>query len=331
MNKLDSAILHHLSDEYQTTFDAITPYKTVYRVSSGGKWYILKPVKKQNIINNYNYLLAQKFPHVIYPLITKNASFVTRYEHEYYYLTPYVENIDYPLDKRLIDYIQLLHKLHQVTEIKRQFKKEQFLRIYRRQMRDLNHQFLILDEFLRECEQKKNKTNFDWFYLMHYYRLIDLKNILLTLQSKIDQALESIDQFNYALIHNQPSIDHFLVTNEKNYLISLDHSIISMKIYDYIQLFIEYCEYPVDWLDLIRRENISDFEFHYFAFSVIYYLVMNLQVTSLLNQSALISINHFLYTLDVADRNLNLYQNYHQSTSYKVNEGDETNVNESEQ
>jgi hypothetical protein len=310
MNNLSNEFIDHLRQVYPIKIDKVIRYKTVYQVVSGDKRYILKRVKNKNLINNYNYLLAQKFQHMIIPVYTIDGKFTTQFNNYSYYLTPFIENINYPLDKRLIDYIGLLSKLHKTTNIKRKFKKDQFKRIYRKQMRHLNNRFMILDEFVQECETSSQKSLFMWHYLMQYSDMMFIKRTLLEIQKKIDEALETIDQFNYSLIHNSPSIDHLIVTNEKNYLISFDQSMISLKIYDYIKLFIEYCEYPVDWLGLIQSEEITNFEFYYFVFCVIYYIIMNIDVTVYIKSPPYIAINNLVHNMDVIERIITVYREH---------------------
>jgi hypothetical protein len=322
MNKQSDDFKNHLSKTYRLKIDEIIPFKTIYQVKSGDKCYLLKRVKNRNLINNYNYLLSQKFVNFVMPLLTVDRHLTMKYNNYSYYLTPFVDNIEYPLDKRLIDYVDLLSKLHQATNIKRQFKKDQFKRVYKKQMRHLNDHFFILDAFLSECETAKEKNVFMWHYLSQYQDLIYIKNTLLEIQKKIDEALETIDQFNYSLIHNSTSLDHFIVTNEKNYLISLDQSIISLKIVDYIKLFIEYCEYPVDWLGLIQSEEITNFEFYYFVFNVIYYMVLSIDVSASLNQSAYIAINNLISNLDVIEKIIYIYFQHKQSATDEIDQTD---------
>ena len=277
----DRALIQHLKRDYRLKVDRIVPFKTVTKVLVGDKAYILKRVKNRRVIRNYNYLSAQKFAHVILPLLTIHGSFVTRFKGERYYLIPFHATIEYPHDKRLIDYIELLVKLHEKTKVIRPFDTEEFTRVYQKQQRDLADRFHILDAFLGECETKNEKTIFMWYYLSQYPKIIGIKNLLLDIQKKIDEELSQIDHFGFALIHNRPSLDHFIVTNEKNYLINFEHSVISLTIYDYIKLFIEYFEVPINWLSIIQREAMRPFEFYLFVFNVVYTIILNLDVTNM--------------------------------------------------
>ncbi|HEY8364775.1 MAG TPA: hypothetical protein VIK84_04305, partial [Haloplasmataceae bacterium] len=114
----------------------------------------------------------------------------------------------------------------------------------------------------------------------------------------------------YCIIHNNPSIDHFIVTNEKNYLISFDHSTIGFKVHDYIKLFIDYSDIDVDWMTLIVNDEITKFEFYYFIFNVLYFIILNIDITFLKKNQNYESINTLIHSLDVGTKAIDLYQKY---------------------
>lgn len=306
----EQELIQHLWHAYRLKADRIVPYKTVHQVFVGDQAYVLKRVKSRRVIQNVNYLSAQKFTHAILPLLTVDGQYVTTYKGKDYYLLPYHANIDYPHDKRLLDYIDLLIKLHQKTRVIRPFDTDGFIRIYEKQKRDLADRFLILDAFMAECETTSHKSVFKWYYLSQYPKIIGMKQLLTELQQQIDNHVSTIDHFSFSLIHNRPSLDHFIVTNEKNYLINFEYSVISLPIYDYIQLFIEYCDFPIDWYALVEREAMSPFEVYLFVFQVIYTIVLNFDVTTMKHSPDVIAINHFVYSYGVIEQLIQLYQKW---------------------
>src|SRR5690554_398937 len=245
------------------------------------KEYVLKRVKNKEVIDIYYFLLSQKFTYFIMPELTVNNQLFMAYNQKFYYLIPYYDDIDYPIEKKLIDYIDLLQKLHNKTSIRKNFNRTQFKRLYNKKLKRLERQFQLLDLYIVESENKKYKSIFDWTYIVKYNEIMFIKNTLINLNEKIASLLEEIDVYEYCIIHNNPSIDHFIVTNEKNYLISFDYSTIGFKVHDFIKLFIDYSEYDVDWMNLIIKDEITEFEFYYFIFNVLYYIIRNTNITSL--------------------------------------------------
>jgi hypothetical protein len=312
MNKIDANLIHELNQEYQLEITQVINLNSIHLLrTKDDKQYILKKAKSKKLTKIYDYLLAQKFAHFIHPLHNRHKTIITKIDDVDYYLIPYVYNIDYSMDKRLLDYVDLLHKLHKTTVIARKFNRALFLKTYRRQIKKLNKQFSLLDFYIVECETKIDKSIFDWTYLFKYHEIMFIKNTLLKIQDTIEDELEKMDIYNYCLIHNNCSIDHFIVTNEKNYLISFDASMISLKIYDYIKIFIEYSEADVDWLNILLSEDINTFEFNYFIFNVLYYVILNIDITYLANNDSFASINSLVYNLHVCQKALELNGKYH--------------------
>ncbi|QVK19040.1 hypothetical protein KHQ81_04860 [Mycoplasmatota bacterium] len=311
MKNYSQALINHIESNYNLKIIQISPINEVLKIKTNQNHvYVLKKVKKREIIQVYYFLLSQKFTHFVMPEKTVYNQIFTSFENQLYYMIPYFDDIDYPIDKKLIDYIDLLNKLHKSTTIRKHFNRPQFNKLFKKKLKRLDKQFQLLDLYIIECENKKYKSIFDWTYLVKYNEIMYIKNILLKLQSQIENLVDDIDNYDYCIIHNNPSIDHFIVTNEKNYLISFDHSTIGFKVHDYIKLFIDYSEYEVDWMTLIINDKITNFEFNYFIFNVLYYIVKNIEITFLSNNKNLESINTLIHNLFVCAKAIELYQKY---------------------
>lgn len=311
MKNFSQSLINHIEKNYNIKITQIIPINEVLKVkTSQNHVYILKKVKKREIIQVYYFLLSQKFTHFIMPEKTVYNQIFTNFENQLYYVIPYFDDIDYPIEKKLIDYIDLLNKLHRSTTIRKHFNRSQFNKLFKKKLKRLDSQFQLLDLYIIECENKKFKSIFDWTYIVKYNEIMYLKNILLKLQSQVEALVDDIENYDYCIIHNNPSIDHFIVTNEKNYLISFDHSTIGFKVHDYIKLFIDYSEYDVDWMTLIINDHISKFEFNYFIFNVLYYIVKNIEITFLSKNQNLESINILIHNLFVSAKAIELYQKY---------------------
>lgn len=310
MININQQLIDHIQREYHFKVLQVIKEGSVLKLKTKKKYYMLKKMRNKKVIKIYNFLLSQKFNNFIIPVATINNELYTKYKNQEYYLTPWFDNIDYPVEKKLIDYIDLLKHLHQSTTIHKKFNKAQFVRLYKKRMKALNIQFQLLDYYIIECESKRNKSIFDWTYLTKYNEIMYIKNVLLKIQQQIEDLLEDIDKYDYCIIHNNTNIDHFIVTNEKNYLISFDYSTIGFKVHDYIKLFIEYSEYDVDWMNLINSDNIEPFEFYYFIFNVLYYIIKNIEITFLSNNYPFEAINILMHNLYVSSKAVELYQKY---------------------
>lgn len=311
MNKFSQDLIDHIAKNYNLKIVQAIPINDILKIKSNkNKFYALKKIRRKEVIDVFNFLLSQKFSNFIMPEFTVYKQMFTSFDNQIYYLLPYFDDIDYPIEKKLIDYIDLLYKLHRNTTIRKKFNKTQFNRLYKKKLKQLDRQFQLLDLYIVECENKEYKSVFDWTYVVKYYEIMYVKNILLKLQSQIEELVDTLEKYDYCIIHNNPSIDHFVVTNEKNYLISFDYSTIGFKVHDYIKLFIDYSEYEVDWLTLIINDNVSKFEFYYFIFNVLFYIIRNIEITFLSKNNNLESINILIHNLFVASKAVELYQKY---------------------
>jgi len=311
MINFSQSLIDNVEKNYKIKSIQVTPINETLKIKTKKKKeYVLKRVKNKEVIDIYYFLLSQKFTYFIMPELTVNNQLFMAYNQKFYYLIPYYDDIDYPIEKKLIDYIDLLQKLHNKTSIRKNFNRTQFNRLYNKKLKRLERQFQLLDLYIVESENKKYKSIFDWTYIVKYNEIMFIKNTLINLNEKIASLLEEIDVYEYCIIHNNPSIDHFIVTNEKNYLISFDYSTIGFKVHDFIKLFIDYSEYDVDWMNLIIKDEITEFEFYYFIFNVLYYIIRNTNITSLSKNKNYESINILIHNLHVAAKAIELYQKY---------------------
>ena len=70
-------------------------------------------------------------------------------------------------------------------------------------------------------------------------------------------------------------------------------------------------------MNLIIKDEITDFEFYYFIFNVLYYIIRNTDITFLSKNKNYESINTLIHNLYVAAKAVELYQKYesiHSST-----------------
>ncbi|ERJ13577.1 hypothetical protein [Haloplasma contractile] len=321
MNNIDDSLREAVEELYEIKIQKVFPMNTVFKIKTDdGKTFCLKQTNNKNLMNIYNYLVAAKFKHIILPIRNKNNEYLTSYKHGYLYVTPWCDDIGYPIERKLVDYLEILTIMHETTFIDKKFNKKQFVRTYAKQKKQLNNHFSIIDYFLVECESSDYKQVFEWAFLMNYRKIIEVKNIFMTLQDKIDTLVDSIKVFPYCMIHNNPIIDHFIVTNENKYFISLDKSILGISTHDFIKPFIEYCDMEVDWYKLVTENHSHELAFYYFIFNVLYYIVKNIDITYLSGNAHFESINSFIYTIHVINRACDIYYKYEGMKEKQTNE-----------
>ena len=90
-----------------------------YRVGGdNGKEYVLKETNAV-ALQKYQYLYNQGVNNVIYPILNRNESFVTRANDSNYYISEYVKQIKIRNDTRVSNLYNELSILHQQTQIRK--------------------------------------------------------------------------------------------------------------------------------------------------------------------------------------------------------------------
>lgn len=293
---------------YNIKINKVTRINSVYKLYCFDRIYIFKLSKNKKLDIIYNTLTTQKFKHFVAPCRSaiSNAYYVIISSY-YGYLFPYVENIYYPHEKKLIDYVDVLRKLHEVTLINKKFDKLTFMKIYKKQRRGLRHVFEGMDDYLKESEVSNSKTVFQWTFLMNYKTIMRLKNMLIHLQDKMNKRLESIDLFFYCIVHNNCTMDHFLVENGQKYLINFDQSFLGIRTHDYVKLYIENADVEIDWYRILFGDFEDPFEIQFLVYNILYYLVLNININKLTTSKTFEAINQFVDTLSITEKIMDLY------------------------
>ena len=261
-------------------------------LSFADKNVILKKVNKKTK-NIYDFLASQQVENVLYPL----KQYV--FENEIFFVYNYINNYEYPTEKKIIDLIDAVFKLHEKTGFTVRLNDINFKYFYRT-YKGLDRIFQTLEMMVRECEVKKDKTDFEWIVLSKYFIFLDAKKIMYQTQRKIHKYLDNHGSAIYALNHGNLNLSHYI----QKKLISFDNGYIGIFVSDYAKLYVALDDCPGEWFKEIEEKLNSytnDFYKLYFKFLVLYIYMINLKFSSfndhtVLNTYVQIStkINRFL-------------------------------------
>lgn len=288
-NELISKIEESFNTKIINT-EALTPMVTL--LSFKDKKYILKKVNKKTK-NIYDFLASQKVENILYPL----KQFI--FEKEIFFIYNYVNNYEYPGEKKISDLINATHELHKKTGFVVRLNDINFKYFYR-SYKTLDRIFQTLEMMIRECEVKKEKTDFEWIVLSKYYIFLEAKKIMYQTQRKIHKYLDNHGSAIYSLNHGNLNLNHYI----QKKLISFDNGYIGIFVSDYAKLYVSLDDNEGEWFKEIEEKLNSyenDFYKLYFKFLVLYIYMINLKFSSfnehvILNTYIQISvkINRFL-------------------------------------
>lgn len=273
-----------------TKIEALTFQVTL--LSFNNVKYIIKKVniKTKNI---YDFLASQKVSNVMFPI----KQFI--FENELYFAYNFINDYDYPKEKKIYDLINVVHELHQKTGFTVRLNDSNFKYFYRI-YKNLDRIFQTLEMLVRECETSQNKSDFEWIILSKYYIFLSTKKIMYQIQKKIHKYLDNHGNVTYALNHGNLNLNHFL----QKKLVSFDNGYTGIFVSDFAKLYVSLDDIDGTWFKEIEGKINSyenDFFKMYFKFLVLYIYIINLRISSfdkhtILNTYIQIAskINHFL-------------------------------------
>ncbi len=231
-------------------------------------------LKKVNIRtkNIYDFLASQKVNRVEFPI--KQFKF----DNDIYFVYKHINSYEYPSEKKISDLIDAVHELHKKTGFTVRLNDVNFKFFYRI-YKNLDRIFQTLEMFVRECEEKQKKSDFEWIVLSKYHIFITAKKMMYQIQRKIHKYLDNHGNAIYALNHGNLNLNHFI----QKKLISFDNGYTGIFVSDYAKLYVSLDDTEGIWFKEIEDKINSygnDFYKLYFKFLVLYIYIINLRLSS---------------------------------------------------
>ena len=276
--------------------EALTPQVTLLLFTNAK--YIVKNVnlKTKNI---YDFLASQKVDVALFPL----KQFI--YDNEIFFVYKYIQDFEYPSEKKILDLIEVMDELHQKTGFTVRLNDLNFKFFYRI-YKNLDRIFQTLEMLVRECEERVKKTDFDWIILSKYNIFLTAKKIMYQTQRKIHKYLDNHGNATYVLNHGNLCLNHFL----QKKLVSFDNGYIGIFVSDYAKLYVALDDVEGTWFkELENKLNKYENDFYksYFKFFVLYIYIINLRISSFSEHTIL---NCFVQISAKINRFLSLTSNY---------------------
>lgn len=211
------------------------------RYCKNGKCIIIdgkekRVVIKQNKTNIYEYLNYRNFNN--YPNMLIDSG---------YEIMEYVQEIDIPVEQKMIDLLGVVSMLHKKTTYYKKISEFDLENIYDQIKEKINEVRAIYDELMVGAEtsiymapsQYLLARNISFVYSMLSYCDDNIE--------KWYKKIKETDKIRVSVIHNNLSLEHFI----NNTLISWDNSKVSLPVFDLYKLYHNtYNEY--DWNELLN-------------------------------------------------------------------------------
>jgi len=237
--------LRDLLKNNNINYNKITLKNNVKIISSDNKKYVIKK-EENNLENTYNYLLSRSFDY--FPRIILKENDYSMYE--------YIEDIEEPIEQRILDVITLLTLLHSKTTFYKEIDIDNYKYLYETINNKLEYLFNYYNDIISLIEKSIYMSPSGYLIARNINKIYECINYC---KKEIDSWYELIKdkrKVRVVNLHNNLSLEHY-IKNDKSYFISWDKNKVDMPIYDLLILYKKY------YLDFDFYELFNYYESRY--------------------------------------------------------------------
>lgn len=224
-----------------------------HRYKKIGKTIIVDTDKETIVVkkkNNFNeqinaYLESRNFDYKPDIIFVNNG----------YEVTKYIEQVDIPLEQKILDMIDLVSLLHSKTTHYKEITEDYFKELYE----DLSNNIYYLKSYYNDLitiiESKIYMNPSEYLLARNISRFFASLNFCEKELEIWYQIVKEKKQTRLVVLHNNLNLEHF-IRNKSSYLISWDKSKIDNPIFDLYKLYRNHGDY-FDFNSLLKRYEMS--------------------------------------------------------------------------
>lgn len=238
--------LRELFDQNHIVTKKITLKNSVRIIDSGSEQFVIK--RRDKSLNElYKYLKSRSFDY--FPEIL--------YQTNHYDVYRYIEDVDISKEERAEDIIKLVTLLHGKTTFYKEIDDDTYKELYENIIKQLDYLVNYYNDMAEIIEREEYMTP------SHYYFIRNISKVFASLSycryhvDKWYDIIEKKKRIRIVNLHNNLSLDHYLMDGDKPFLISWRLSKRDIPIYDLIKLYRQYYK-ELDFCELLRK-----YEMHY--------------------------------------------------------------------
>lgn len=238
--------LRELFDQNHIITKKITLKNNVRIIDTGDEQFVIKRRDKA-LDSVYRYLKSRSFDY--FPEIV--------YQTDNYDIYRYVEDVEVEKEERADDIVKLVTLLHGKTTFYKEIDDNTYKELYEGIIEQLDYLLNYYNDIAEVIERE------EYMSPSHYYFIRNISKIFAALSfcryhiDKWYEVIEDKKRIRVVQLHNNLSLDHYLMEGEHPYLISWRLSKRDIPIYDMIKLYKQYYR-ELDFCELLRK-----YEMHY--------------------------------------------------------------------
>ena len=220
--------LRELLSNNNINFSKITLKNNVKIINNDREGYVIKKEEK-DLENTYNYLLSRSFDYFPKTILKDNE----------YRIYEYINDIEEPIEQRILDIITLLTMLHSKTTFYKEIDVDNYKYLYETINEKLEYIFNYYNDIISIIEKSIYMSPSGYLIARNINKIYECINYCKMELESWYELIKDKRKVRVVNIHNNLSIEHYL-KNDKPYFISWEKNKIDMPIYDLLILYKKY-------------------------------------------------------------------------------------------
>ena len=189
--------------------------------------YVLKPKKRNDKKEIYDYLLSRNFSFFLYP----ENDFEDDYE--LYQFIPEVKTL---IEEKAASLINIISELHIRTTTYKEYSLDEIKEIYEEKNNRISYLFQYYDELEEVFSKEIYPAPFQLLFLNNVSKIYNTLNYSRVLVEKWYKNVINDKRRRIVFLHNHLSLDHFIDSNDPK-IINFDYSKYDSPIYDFVNFY----------------------------------------------------------------------------------------------
>lgn len=231
-----------LLDKYGLCPKKYTIIKSVKLIDTDHGTFVMKPKKRMDKSNVYQYLLSRNFDCFPRPINDVN--------HDSYEIFPYVIEFTMPKEQKAVDLMYLMSLLHNKTTFYKEVDLDDVKNFYEETSSKLQYLEQYYFDLQNTIENNVYMSPSEYLLMRNISRIYSAIYFCKNALEHWYQLITSKKNQRYVMTHNALELDHF-IKSEHAYLISWDHAKIDLPIYDFYHFYKKHY-YDLDFVSLLQ-------------------------------------------------------------------------------
>ena len=168
----------------------------------------------------------------------------------------YIDDAEIAREEKADDLIKLVTLLHNKTTFYKEIDDDTYKKLYEDILEQLDYLMNYYSDIVEIIEKE------DYMSPSHYYFIRNVSRVFASIDycryhiDKWYKIIEEKKRIRVVQLHNNLSLDHYLVSDNRPYLISWRKSYRDVPIYDLINLYKKYYN-NIDFCELVRKYEMN--------------------------------------------------------------------------